>query len=1023
MQQNLILAGVGGQGILTIARAVCIAALRRGLRVKQSEVHGMAQRGGAVQSHLRIADHELMSDLIPAGQCDLILAVEPLESLRYLAHLRDEGALIANTNAVVNMSNYPPIESVLERIARHPLHIMLDAERLARTVGAARSANIIMLGAASVALKLPVADLEDAVTEMFSAKGPKVVEANRLALLAGRTAAAAYLEGIRGGHSPAAVRAAVDALSLDQLIGLTGPDAPSSRPICTDAVLTRAEASACEQILENAAAEGRRQLFEHEVYTLIELVGAIAPPRYVFVPAGETLAETALADFPGERVVLKLVSPDVVHKSDVGAVRFVPREHDAVVREIGRMTEQAAGRADVRGVLVVEFVEQTAPAFGRELFVGIRATREFGPVIAAGLGGIDTEYLAERLRPGIAVAKAVAADVSAEQFMELFRRTAAYELLSGAARGRRRIVSDGELLRCFRAFLAIARHFCTAGEGARLEELEVNPFALRNLQMTPLDGRGRLGTPAATTPPRPLEKVNKLLEPASIAVLGVSASSMNMGRIILNNIRRCGFDQRHLYVVKPDTAEIDGVRCLPRVAEAPEPIDLLVVAAPANQLPVVIDDVAASGKVASAILIPGGVGETEGSGEIEAKVHAAIASARTRPDGGPVFVGPNCLGIQSRPGRYDTYFIPQHKLDAHFGAPARRCALVSQSGAFIITRLSNLQTLDPALAISIGNQADLTIADFVAVLAHRDDIDVIGVYVEGLRDLDGVAFLRAVERATAAGKVVVFYKAGRTESGRSAAAGHTASVAGDYDVCQAAAAQAGAIVTDTFKEFEQIIELATALHDKRVGGKRIAALSNAGYETVGMADTIRGVRYEVSMPAMGAATSARLCDALKSHGLERLVNARNPLDLTPMATDAAYEDCVRILLEAEEFDAVVVSTVPLTPAMKTTADELREPGSLAERLPRLFAETDKPLIFVVDCGPVYDPLARAIRAAGIPVFRTCDQAIRSLGRYLCHRAPQPAPPATRPEAPAATAGNGTTRATPKRPSPEPAAKS
>src|SRR6185503_2606577 len=104
---------------------------------------------------------------------------------------------------------------------------------------------------------------------------------------------------------------------------------------------------------------------------------------------------------------------------------------------------------------------------------------------------------------------------------------------------------------------------------------------------------------------------------------------------------------------------------------------------------------------------------------------------------------------------------------------------------------------------------------------------VIGVYVEGFRDLDGLAFLRVAQEVTSRGKDVIFYKAGRTESGRSAAAGHTASVAGDYDVCQAAAEQAGAIVVDTFKEFEQLLELAVALHEKDVSGVRVAAVSNA----------------------------------------------------------------------------------------------------------------------------------------------------------------------------------------------------
>ena len=199
----------------------------------------------------------------------------------------------------------------------------------------------------------------------------------------------------------------------------------------------------------------------------------------------------------------------------------------------------------------------------------------------------------------------------------------------------------------------------------------------------------------------------------------------------------------------------------------------------------------ASGKVRSAIMITGGVGETAGSEEIASGVREAIARGRERPDGGPVFVGPNSLGAISRPGRYDTLFIPQSRLDKRLSAPARRVALISQSGAFIVSRMSNLETLDPAFAISLGNQIDLSASDVLAAIGKRDDIDAVGIYAEGFNDLDGLALLRNISSVVECGKHVVLYKAGRTEPGRSAAAGHTAAVAGDYDVCQAAAVLRG----------------------------------------------------------------------------------------------------------------------------------------------------------------------------------------------------------------------------------------
>lgn len=989
MQQNLILAGVGGQGILTISRVIAIAALRRGLTLKQAEVHGMSQRGGEVQSHLRIADHELHSDLVPLGQADMVLAVEPLEALRYVQYLRSEGVIIASTNAFVNISNYPPLEPVLERIASYPRHLLLDADGLAKKAGTARSSNIVILGAASLVLEIAPQDLLDAIAEMFAGKGPEVVTANQRAFRMGRNAALVYRDGLARGLPSATVRAWVDAMDAKQLGGAQAPSIAGLAAEPAGDRLTGAEAQAVEGILSRAHQEGRSQLYEHEVYKLVEIVGAISPPRYVFVPAGSMISAEALAQFPGERVALKVVSPDIVHKSEAAGVVFVPKDHAAVKSELDRLVARHSAQARVAGVLVVEFVEGARGGFGHELFVGVRATREFGPVIAAGLGGVDTEYLAAQMKPGVAVAKASALDTTAEGFLDLFRRTAAYDVLSGRTRGQRQVVSDGELLRCFRAFISIARQFCVdrGAAGPDVEELEVNPFAFRQQRLVPLDGRGRLAPAARKRPPRPLEKVRRMLEPRSIAVLGVSKTSQNFGRIILNNIRQCGFPREHLYVIKEQEREIDGVRCVPAVAALPEPVDLLVIAAPAAAMPAVVREVVASGRVGAAVMIPGGMGEIEGSEEIQRQVEREIAVGRERPDGGPVFLGPNCMGIQSRPGRYDTFFIPAAKLDPRWSAPARRVALISQSGAFIITRLSNSGTLDPALAISLGNQIDLTLADLLLAVGTRNDIDAVGVYAEGFANNGGLEFVRAVAQATAAGKTVVFYKAGRTATGRSAAAGHTASLAGDYDVCQAAAEQAGAIVTDTFQEFQQVLELATALHDKPVAGRRIGALSNAGYETVGMADNIVGQRFEIQMAELSDATRQRLTQTLARFNLEGLVNARNPLDLTPMASDEAYEQCLRVLLESPEVDAVVAALVPLTPAMLTTPDELGKPGSLAERLPPLFHAAGKPFIVSIDAGQRYDPLAHALRAAGMPVFRSADQAVRSLGRYVCHRAP------------------------------------
>ena len=186
MKADIILAGVGGQGILSIAAGIGLAAVKSNLYIKQSEVHGMSQRGGDVQSHLRISDKPISSDLIPQGQADLILSVEPMESLRYLPFLSKKGWLVTNTIPFENIPDYPAIDQILAEVKKVPNHIALDADAIAKDIGSAKSSNIVMLGAASPFIDIPFEKLQEGIRELFGRNGDEVVEANLKALKAGR---------------------------------------------------------------------------------------------------------------------------------------------------------------------------------------------------------------------------------------------------------------------------------------------------------------------------------------------------------------------------------------------------------------------------------------------------------------------------------------------------------------------------------------------------------------------------------------------------------------------------------------------------------------------------------------------------------------------------------------------------------------------------------------------------------------------------------------------------------------------
>ena len=185
MRADIILSGVGGQGILSIAAVIGEAALKEGLYMKQAEVHGMSQRGGDVQSNLRLSDQPIASDLIPKGHADLIISLEPMESLRYLPYLKKEGWLVTNSQPFVNIPNYPDIDKVNGELDKLPHKVVLDVEAIAKEVATARAANIVMLGAATPFIGIESDKIADGIRHIFARKGEDVVEMNLKALKAG----------------------------------------------------------------------------------------------------------------------------------------------------------------------------------------------------------------------------------------------------------------------------------------------------------------------------------------------------------------------------------------------------------------------------------------------------------------------------------------------------------------------------------------------------------------------------------------------------------------------------------------------------------------------------------------------------------------------------------------------------------------------------------------------------------------------------------------------------------------------
>jgi len=757
-----------------------------------------------------------------------------------------------------------------------------------------------------------------------------------------------------------------------------------------------------------AAADGRASLLEHEAYALLADFGIPTPP-HVFVPLGGRAAERDLAAIRGASVVVKIVSPDIAHKSDVGGLRFVDRTAADVARAIDEMVVEVRRRApaaELRGALVVERVAFDANLPGTEYLASARFDPAFGPVILFALGGLLAEWYG-RLAAATTRVFLPVDGFDRSRALETIAASPLGEIALAPSRIHARAPVDAAALGDTLAGLARLAAATMAGSalggargasaGAGLAEIEINPLAAADGRLVALDAIARLerapdasadaGTRARTPrAARPLASIASLLHPKSAAVCGASNKSVNAGRIILRNLKTANaLDYGHLYAIHPSAPSIDGVRCFPDAASLPESVDLAVVSVPALGARAAIGDLLDARRARAIILIPGGFAET-GRGDLARGISDDLAAARARglsragdPAGacGPVLLGGNCLGIVSE-GEYNTFFRPHYKLPFH-DAPGDNLVVVSQSGAYLVTLTSNLDgIIFPRASVSYGNEMDLTAADFFEYyLDHEEDARIFGFYVEGFPEGEGRRFLSLVRRATSSGRAVVVYKAGKTAAGAQAAASHTASMTGDYEVARALLSGAGAIVTETLNMFEDYTKSLTMLAGRAIGGRRVGVITNAGFEAGAVSDHL----YSLELSRLTRETEARVAAALPE-----IAHAQNPVDATPMADTSAFIAAVEAVAADPNVDMLIVSAIPAAATLDVLVPDLTGAheenifamGSLPAELVRVNRAITKPMVVTIDSGRLYDPSVMLLQRAGIPVFRKIDRASRAL---------------------------------------------
>ncbi|MBN2070611.1 MAG: acetate--CoA ligase family protein [Candidatus Krumholzibacteriota bacterium] len=748
--------------------------------------------------------------------------------------------------------------------------------------------------------------------------------------------------------------------------------------------------SVVEKVREIISVEldkGRGHLLEDKAYRIFRLIG-FDTPEFLNIEEKNGILTADLASIPGDRVICKLLSPQIPHRSEHGGIAIVEKD----VKELGRVFDDfsnIAGRlgAELSGMLIAELldIDESIPW---QLLLSLRQDRSFGPVIVMGLGGTGTEVYQDGLKneKGLFIRSASRVLESADNGKYL-EKTLFYPIISGSTRiSPRAIIDTGKIEEALTVMASLAESFSPPSElfYGTIEELEINPLQITvDGKLVPLDALAKISRRRSDDLFPPQKKIDRLLRPEKILIIGASATRMNMGRTILANLRSDGssIGKDDIVLLHPEESMIDGCRAFRSLGELPEKIDMTIFTIPAGDAAAaLLEELISSGITESIILISGGFGELEEGKELDRKIRKAISDSRRGKGGGTVVNGPNCMGIISRPGGYNTFFLPGYKIsfDGRFG---RSTAVLSQSGAWLVTLISTLSAVfSPRYMVSVGNQIDLTITDYMINLKDDPGTDLFCLYLEGFKPGGGKRFLDVSREIIRSGKKIIVYKTGRTAEGAAAAASHTAAMATDHEIFDRLLAEEGVYQADTLEDIEDAVKVLTLLGTRNPGGNRVGICSDAGYECSVAADRLGSMVLAQFTPSTRT--------NLGKHLPAGIIDIHNPTDTTPAVTTAEFGKCVRAIIDDANTDCIIISNVAATATQENLEagpghdEDITRESSHPNTLIRLFNSTAKPVIVCMNEGRIYDAAVAMMEDAGIPVFRKIDRAMKAMDIFL-----------------------------------------
>ncbi|WP_019153112.1 acetate--CoA ligase family protein [Robertmurraya massiliosenegalensis] len=676
---------------------------------------------------------------------------------------------------------------------------------------------------------------------------------------------------------------------------------------------------------------------------LMEFEGADLLRKFELPIAKSKLATTQaeakeFAEAIGYPVVLKGMSKDIIHKTEAGIVKLPIQNETALVEAYNEIIENALNynqEAKMEGVLVQELAPK-----GTELLLGIKKDPTFGHQLIVGLGGTLVEIMKDfsmRMMP-----------VTVQDIKEMLKELKGYPILDGY-RGKRGI--NKQLL--YSICLSLNDLVESTPE---IEELDLNPVIFNGDQATICDVRILMGTPSmGEAKERDLSYVEHMINPTSIAVIGASTNEKKNGGRLLRYIIENGYKGK-LYPINPRADQIMGYQAFPSLLDIPGEVELACIIVGANHVPSVMEECVAKG-VKAAIIYSSGFAEIGEDGKVLQEKILSIAKK-----GNIRVLGPNSIGIASPSLNIYTAFGAA--LESNVKIPGN-IGFVSQSGAMGSALLSRAWEQGAGFSrwISVANEADLSTADFVEVLAADELTKVITVFMEGLKNPK--AFKKAMAKALIAEKPVLVYKTGRSSIGKRAVQSHTGSIAGDDAVYSAAFKKFGAL---RIQRSDEIIDVSRAFTVQPLPkGKRIGVITASGGACSIIADLCSERGLEV--PEL-TNTADKIKELIPPFG-----SAQNPVDVTAevIAKPEMFKKVVETLIEDEEIDGVIVM-------LTTNAD----PGAtiIANALIDVFKNHDKPLVVGRLGADMIAPQAMArYSTENFPVYPTPERVV-SVMDYL-----------------------------------------